>query len=642
MGKTKYSIGSGLLLLAAVTLGLGLAAERSRQPLNIVVTSFRVVPDGFYPEPHQTQPKSLLEGVKAQPQPNDRYLVTDAKWTFYHTNGQRSMEFAATQCTYDSKEKSASSPGPLSVQTADGQFALTGEGFHWRPIQETNSVPGREKQTNSVLHISNRVHTVVHRSLLQDATNRSETVVTGGDLQAVDIDSDRFEYATATGLGIYDGHVRVAGTNLIMAAGRLTIRMPIQERRLHQVLAEQDVEVDYAQVHATGQRADYSVDTDVLQVTGQPAWKAEAVEGRADALTIQRTNQLFQAMGNTWLKIPSHGFGNSNLLSSLGPQTLSNAPPAKASNQWVEVRSDRYERRPGSAVFDGGVKVEEREGQQVRGALDCQTLRLTFVGTNELRQMVAEKAVNIRQGDRGFRSGKAVFTPTNGLELTESPSWRDGLREGKGDWILLQREQMRVRGHASIRLPASQVAASSFLAQPAPTNSVKSNASTSNQWASVESDEYLLTPQTARFEGKVRMTHPQMRWQCETVVVDFASEGGRADRLVAEPAVEFDLINEDGQTMHGTGAKAVYTYKATPAKTNEVVHLTGSPALLAMTNVFKFKNGLTTNTFNCRNDVIILDLATFSLQTPGRYGFHGLADTGETNKFQLPSNRWPK
>src|SRR2546425_324078 len=91
-----------------------------------------------------------------------------------------------------------------------------------------------------------------------------------------------------------------------------------------------------------------------------------------------------------------------------------------ATNPFVEIQSDNYELRTNSAVFRNHVRAEERADEQLRGRLDCGLMTVTFSGTNELQQLVAENDVVIEQGDLRFTGGKAVYSGDPGLlELTD-------------------------------------------------------------------------------------------------------------------------------------------------------------------------------------------------------------------------------
>src|ERR1035441_936539 len=175
------------------------------------------------------------------------------------------------------------------MQTADEKFSIDGVGFLWQ-------------QTNSTLLVSNQVHTIIHPEQLGPQTTTATTNVAAEQTppkakqaSGIDVFSDQFEYAQNSGLGVYQGNVRVAGTNLTSTSGRLTIVMSVTERLLQSLTAEQNVIIDYETIHATGERAFYSADTGLVQLTGppMPTWRMEEKEGSGDQLVFDRTNRVF-------------------------------------------------------------------------------------------------------------------------------------------------------------------------------------------------------------------------------------------------------------------------------------------------------------------------------------------------------------
>ena len=91
--------------------------------------------------------------------------------------------------------------------------------------------------------------------------------------------------------------------------------------------------------------------------------------------------------------------------------------------------------------------------------------------------------------------------------------------------------------------------------------------------------------------------------------------------------VVFDVVDDQGRSFHGTGDKAVYTHRITPTMTNDLVELTGSPAMLAATNLVG------------RNQIITLDLASHRLTAPGRYKLWGTGPVPTATTFQLPKTK---
>jgi lipopolysaccharide export system protein LptA len=571
----------------------------------------------YYDPPHETQLKSLLEGARAQRLPDGRIQVADAKYRTYRVTGEGEMTVEAPECFYNSGQRSISSSGPLHVQTADEKFSIDGVGFLWQ-------------QTNSTLLVSNRVHTIIHPEQLGPQTTTATTNVAAEQTppkakqaSGIDVFSDQFEYAQNSGLGVYQGNVRVAGTNLNSTAGKMTLLLSTADSRLQTLEAEENVIIDYEKIHATAGRALYSADTGLIQLTNQPTWRLEQRDGSGDELIFDQTNRIFRANGHAKLKMPAQNMGASGLLSGPGSVSSNSAP---ITNHFVEVLCDNYELQTNLAVFRQDVRVSDRLADQLQGEMSCALLTLTFSGTNEFQKMLAEHQVVIAQQDKQFTAEKAEYSGTNGvLDLTGNPAWRAGPREGKGDLVRvhLAREEMLVSGHAVMKLPAAELGQSAFTAL-GKTKPGESKATT-NEFAEVYSQQYFLTPESALFQGGVRIEHPQMKWNCQEITMLSLPELGKAGRIViAEPGVVFDFTDDQGRSFHGTGEKAVYTHRITATLTNDIMELTGNPAMLEATNLVG------------RNKVITLDLASHKLTARGRYKLWAAAPESAPTTFRPP------
>src|ERR1017187_8367261 len=344
--------------LALLALGLAMFLRSGHAQPVVSVLGFKV-PE-YYDPPHETQMKSMLEGARAQRQPDGRYLITEAKWRTFGLTGEGELNAKAPQCFYDQRQRTISSAGPLHVETADGKFFIDGEGFLYR-------------QTNSTLLVSNRVHTILHAELLQSQAAPTRTNAPAEAAPGIDIYSDQFEYARESGIGVYQGNVRVAGTNLTSTSGRLTIVMSVTERLLQSLTAEQNVIIDYKTIHATGERAFYSADTDLMQLTGlpMPTWRMEEKEGSGDELVFDRTNRVFNAKGHARLKMPAQNMGASGFLGRPEVTPAASTPPT---NQFVDVQCDNYVLRTNLAVFHDQVHVSERLGDQLQGEMNCRLM----------------------------------------------------------------------------------------------------------------------------------------------------------------------------------------------------------------------------------------------------------------------------
>jgi len=102
----------------------------------------------YYDVPHEKQMKSLLQGEEAQPLGEGRVLIKQLRLETFREDGTGEFILLARDCLYDSKTRSATSPGPLQMKTVDGRFFTEGKGFLWQ-------------ENESRLTISNQVHTII-------------------------------------------------------------------------------------------------------------------------------------------------------------------------------------------------------------------------------------------------------------------------------------------------------------------------------------------------------------------------------------------------------------------------------------------------------------------------------------------------
>jgi len=597
--------------IASIILSLALLAsfqaDAAQETLVGKVSNFKVVP-GYFDPPHETQMKSQLVGAEAQPQAGGKVVVKEARLLTFKETGEREMQIEAPECIYDQGLRTVSSPGPLRVQTADGKFRIEGVGFRWQ-------------QTNTSLLISNRVHTWVHPDVLKERSASLAPANMPTMDEGIEITSDTFEF-TQSRLGTYRGNMNVKGPKLAISGDRLEIEVPLAERQLQTVTAKENVVIDYADLHGKGGKAVYSTTTGLMELTEDPTWRAGEREGGGDHITMDATNRVFRVDGKAHMKLPSGALGTSGLLGAVETNALAASPSS------LEVSCGNYEIRTNQAVFSDAVRAINRAGEEDRGKLSCGMLYLAFMGTNNLQSMTAEKDVSIEQADRGFKASKAVFTASTAeLELTGDPSWYAGDRSGKGDVIRVnrQRDEMLVLQNAYLRLPAQQLGQAFSRKTDADKPASPSELA---GFAEVFSQEYILTLTNASFSG-VRIEHPQVRWASETMQIDFPPGGGRADRLLAQNDVTFQFSDEGGQTVRGTGDKAVYRSFLLDGKTNETLYLTGRPARLQ-----------TTNTMG-ENSIFVVDLLTGKVGVPGRYRLKGDAPPG-AEKFELPKTRFLK
>lgn len=361
-----------------------------------VAKGFRVAGEYFDP-PNEQQMKSLIEGAEGRPLGNNVFQLTQLKLTTFQTNGQAEMIVLAPDCLFDNASGIASSPGPLTVQTADGQFNLQGNGFHWL-------------QNVSVLYISNDVHSVLHKLTAND-TNAPEAASPGGG--DIDVFSDHFTRDLKTGISAYNDNVRVTGTNVNLGADNMSLYLPLTNG--------------------------------LITLLGNATWASGQRNGGADRLELDRDNNLMRAYTNAFLKMPGTAIGT-------------NSTGTASTNKLVEVLSDQYELRTNWTEFHGDVRVTQYDSNQPTGKMTCEAMTAAIAGGNAIESVVAETNVVVEQQDGRFTSDVAKFYATNSTAVfTGNATWLKGTRSGAGDTLFVDqtRGEMTVFSNAMMKLPGS-------------------------------------------------------------------------------------------------------------------------------------------------------------------------------------------
>ncbi len=171
-----------------------------------------------------------------------------------------------------------------------------------------------------------------------------------------------------------------------------------------------------------------------------------------------------------------------------------------------------------------------------------------------------------------------------------------------------------------MRVPASELSESTGGTNAAPLAGRKPGEP--EKFATISSEGYEMQAESARFWGGVHVTDPDLDWTCDRATVQLPPPGSSTRGMVAEQEVEFVMLDQNGQEMHGTGDRSIYSYSVPAAgKTNETLTLIGDPAMLEKTNgIFE-------------NSVIVFDRARNKLTARGSYVIHGETGKLGTNSF---------
>lgn len=559
---------------------------------------------------------------------NEELLVRDGvKLQFFDDGGKTNLEVVTPFCRLNTRTKQVASDQPLQGTSPDGQFFLEGRGFAYGIA-------------SAGLVISNEVHAVIRRELLESAASPPSApgpapappaaAGAAGPESAVNIYSDRMSYQT--NLSVFRDHVRVQDPQGKLTCGVLTVEFlkaaeGESKRRIDRILAEEDVRIDSAELHATGRQATYRQAAELVELTGDPTWRLRQYEGRGETLTVNRATREFHAARQVEMTLPPGSVGRSGFFLPESPGSTAGtpqAPPreaaaagaatnsAAATAQPVRVFADDFLYRPepantnyNLALLKGGVRVNSGTGK-----LACEQMTIRSLATsNRTESVFAERGVVMEQGDRRVTGDEAVYTAAaDTVEVTGTPAWRMGPRVGTAGLLVfdLTNGVYRARGGVRMQLPAGSLGRSGWLVStnaPGPAGGGKEagpsaagresgtiarsgGASTRPAAAAakpveISADEFEFheaapggKTDTAIYRGAVRVQDAdRMRLSCERLTARMAAGTNQVEGVIAEREVEIE-VREPGAERRARGERAVYT-----ADRAEVV-MTGGDAVV--------------------------------------------------------------
>ena len=138
--RNKLNI--SLLILPALA-AWGFYAAHAQQTASGRANDFTSVE--YFEPPHQLLVSKRLAGAEARPLEGGRLLaITQLKLETFDSNGVPVIIIRAPHCIYDTVRGTASSPGHLRLESADGSSHVEGDGFLWL-------------QASGTLYLSNNV-----------------------------------------------------------------------------------------------------------------------------------------------------------------------------------------------------------------------------------------------------------------------------------------------------------------------------------------------------------------------------------------------------------------------------------------------------------------------------------------------------
>lgn len=459
------------------------------------------------------------------------------------------MTIEALDGIYDPKSETAVSTNALTLRTSDERLSLTGMGF-------------RYQWTDSRLIVSNAVRTIIRRKLSGTpeekpapvsrsvaATNTSDRVLgtntPPAQAEPIEILSDQLDFVSD--LATFNGHVRAKDDQGNLSCGILKAFFEAGGNSVRKIEADHNVVFERGDRRTTSDRAVYLLAEDIVTLTGKPAWKLGENEGSSEILRLNNKTREFEAERGVQVKLPPR---NMLPLDWLGDTSRTNSPGQ--TNQSLTIYSEKLNYNPTNAVFQGGVRILEPQG----GELRCGVMTNFFSGQdNKMSAVVLRENVEFKRGAAWMRSDQASYqTNSDFVTLTGSPMWKTKQGEGRGETVFIhpKTKQIHAERNVTMKLLGSGLEALDLSLQKGRTNSL----GRTNQEFVINSGEVYYHSGSAIFLRGVRVTaldQPEHDLTCEVLAAFFLEPENKLDELVAEENVRI----RQGD-IRATGEKVVY------------------------------------------------------------------------------------
>jgi len=441
---------AGWALAALIALAPSLRSAESTAPRT--ATDARgpfTVP--VYDRDQPSRVVALLSGVLARFQLSNQQPLQTVRVDYFDAQGHTNLTLLGTNCTYDARQRVATSPDMLRVLTGDGRLELEGVGFTWW-------------QTNNDIVISNQVRT----RLLRPKPD-------GTPSAPLQLSADQFRFVYPSNLILYSGHVVVEDPQGRLKCDQLTLRRT-PAGSLDQIIAESNVELADAASGGvtTAQSAVYRLEEaqETIQLTGRPEWREGQRRAQADQFVLDRNQHRLLAIGNAQLALPVGASGAPALFGLPGQPS---ATPPATSQRSIEVAAAHIQ-----------FQLPETNGP--------------------VRSVIAETNVVIRDPAQDIRATAQVarYAEPGHLELWGNPEWTSENRSVRGTWMAFDpvRRSFSVRTNAFVRIPAETFLRS--LADLGSPVSTGDRARLSPAWIEIRGHDLVHEGTWLTFEGNVR------------------------------------------------------------------------------------------------------------------------------------------
>ena len=436
-GSTRYLFQPRHLAVLAVALFFSVDASGQSQLGPGLISNYII------PAMKDAQGRTIgIKGNTARNISNEVFELTGLTLTISGGLGNSDFIVEAKSCLWDQKTGLTTSSGSLSLRSADGLFALSGEGFRFdakkSALVVSNAVTSRISKSFSG---APGLATISNPRATTNASNIPASRAGARTNELVEISSTTFDFTPER--VEFRGTVQVRDGESSANSERLTGRFAGNGGGIDRIDAEGNVRFAQGDLQTSSESALFSPATGRATLRGSVQWQLGTKEGTADELAIESTAGRFVANGNVSVKVKS--------VAMLPLSWLAPKPEAQSARE-ILIRSHGLEYAQDKARFTDMVLVTDSAGTQLSSGI----LNLGFDATNGIATLAARDSVQLTSGDIVLSGSRADYSAATGLlEFNGEPVWTTPQGSGTSDLIVLDSKEKEFRAAGNVHATVS-------------------------------------------------------------------------------------------------------------------------------------------------------------------------------------------
>jgi lipopolysaccharide export system protein LptA len=261
----------------------------------------------------------------------------------------------------------------------------------------------------------------------------AESTQTNAQNRFVEIRSDHFDFLSArtnrASEAVYHGNVRATQADAALTCQRLVASFG-SSNRLTRLKAIDQVQITSPKNVVSGQEADYDLESDKMTILGAPRWKIDQMTGRSERLVFFTRTKEVLALQNVEMIVPGRSFG--------GIFAIDNATnDVPTTNSSLKITAESLAHSEKISVFQKDVVVADE-----RGTIQCGLLTLVGGESNQVRRIIAERDVVVKQPDLVAFGDRAEYDqPTGLVRLTGNPELHAPDKQLRADMFIIDRNK---------------------------------------------------------------------------------------------------------------------------------------------------------------------------------------------------------